>query len=106
MWEKEKPFEGAAMDTDNMEHMAWLYEQAAARAKAFNIQGVTQMLTLGTTRRIFDPRSTILTCAFALGVVKNIIPAITSINAIVAGSRLCPPSLVPETVFMFRAMAV
>ena len=36
------------MDTDNMEHMQWLYEQAAARAKAFNIQGVTQMHTLGT----------------------------------------------------------
>jgi ubiquitin-activating enzyme E1 C len=50
MWEKEKPFEGASMDTDNMEHMAWLYEQAAARAKAFNIEGVTQMLTLGDTR--------------------------------------------------------
>lgn len=48
MWEKEKPFDGAAMDTDNMEHMQWLYEQAAARAKAFNIQGVTQMHTLGT----------------------------------------------------------
>jgi len=68
MWEKEKPFDGASMDTDNMEHMAWLYQQAAARAKAFNISGVTQMLTLG--------------------VVKNIIPAITSINAIVAASSV------------------
>ena len=56
------------MDTDNMEHMQWLYEHAAARAKAFNIQGVTQMLTLG--------------------VVKNIIPAITSINAIVAADSV------------------
>lgn len=68
MWEKEKPFDGAAMDTDNMEHMQWLYEHAAARAKAFNIPGVTQMHTLG--------------------VVKNIIPAITSINAIVAANSV------------------
>ena len=68
MWEKEKPFEGVGMDTDNMEHMQWLYEQAAARAKAFNIEGVTQMHTLG--------------------VVKNIIPAITSINAIVAADSV------------------
>jgi len=68
LWEKEKPFQGASMDTDNIEHMQWLFEQAEARAKMFNIQGVTKMLTLG--------------------VIKNVIPAITSINAIVAASSV------------------
>ena len=57
MWEKEKPFDGAAMDTDNMEHMQWLYQHAAARAKAFNIQGVTQMHTLGASQSFAYPFS-------------------------------------------------
>jgi NEDD8-activating enzyme E1 len=54
------------MDTDNPEHIGWLYSVAAARAKEFNIEGVTWTLTQG--------------------VVKNIIPAIASTNAIIAAS--------------------
>jgi len=63
-WEQEKPFPN--LDNDDPEHITWLWKKALKRAEEFNISGVTYSLTQG--------------------VVKNIIPAIASTNAIIAAS--------------------
>jgi NEDD8-activating enzyme E1 len=58
---RDEPF-----DSDNLDHISWIYQHALERAKQFSIPGVTFQLTQG--------------------VVKNIIPAIASTNAVVAAS--------------------
>ncbi|KAL2870619.1 NEDD8-activating protein UBA3 [Aspergillus lucknowensis] len=55
-----------AFDSDDMEHIGWVYNAALERAKEFNISGVTFQM--------------------AQGVVKNIIPAIASTNAVIAAA--------------------
>ncbi|RKF62376.1 NEDD8-activating enzyme E1 catalytic subunit [Erysiphe neolycopersici] len=63
-WEQEKPF--PSLDNDDPLHITWLFQKSLERAMEFNITGVTYSLTQG--------------------VMKNIIPAIASTNAIIAAS--------------------
>lgn len=58
---KDEPF-----DSDDLEHISWVYNAALERAKQFNIHGVTFQMSQG--------------------VVKNIIPAIASTNAVIAAA--------------------
>jgi ubiquitin-activating enzyme E1 C len=67
LWPKERPFgEETAIDGDDPGHISWIYERARERAEEHQIQGVTYRLTQG--------------------VVKHIIPAVASTNAVIAAA--------------------
>ncbi|KAM3843888.1 NEDD8-activating enzyme E1 catalytic subunit isoform 2-T2 [Vipera latastei] len=64
-WPREQPFgEGVFVDGDDPEHIQWIFEKSIERASQFNIKGLTYRLTQG--------------------VVKRIIPAVASTNAVIA----------------------
>ena len=64
LWNEERP--DIKLDKDNSEHMMWIFKKAEERAAKFKIPGVTFKLTQA--------------------VVKRIIPAVASTNAIIAAS--------------------
>jgi len=71
LWDKENPFakEGedpVPIDGDDPQHVTWIHDKANERAAQFNISGVTYRLTQG--------------------VIKHIIPAVASTNAVIAAS--------------------
>ncbi|XP_037794785.1 NEDD8-activating enzyme E1 catalytic subunit-like [Penaeus monodon] len=67
LWPKENPFgEDVAIDGDDPQHINWIYEKAQKRGAEYGISGVTYRLTQG--------------------VVKRIIPAVASTNAVIAAA--------------------
>uniref|UniRef100_A0A8D0CY29 NEDD8-activating enzyme E1 catalytic subunit n=2 Tax=Sander lucioperca TaxID=283035 RepID=A0A8D0CY29_SANLU len=69
LWPKETPFgDGVILDGDDPEHIQWVYQRSLERAADFHITGVTYRLTQG--------------------VVKRIIPAVASTNAVIAEFHL------------------
>lgn len=66
LWPKEKPFGDSGIDGDDPHHISWIFERAKERADEYGIQGVTYRLTQG--------------------VVKHIIPAVASTNAVIAAA--------------------
>lgn len=64
-WEKENPF-NAALDGDDPQHVAWVYEKAQERSAQFYITGLSYRLVQG--------------------VLKHIIPAVASTNAVIAAA--------------------
>jgi len=63
-WPRVRP--GQKLDTDDPEHIQWVMDTALARAQGFHIDGINWSLTQG--------------------VIKNIIPAVASTNAIIAAA--------------------
>uniref|UniRef100_UPI0035900A63 NEDD8-activating enzyme E1 catalytic subunit isoform X2 n=1 Tax=Myxine glutinosa TaxID=7769 RepID=UPI0035900A63 len=64
-WPREQPFgENVALDGDDPNHVQWVHQKSLERAEQYGIPGITYRLTQG--------------------VIKRIIPAVASTNAVIA----------------------
>jgi NEDD8-activating enzyme E1 len=87
--EWERTFGDRKLDADNPNDMQWVYHKALERAEQYGIAGVTYFLTIGTDNWLLSLPTHTLTSSRTLssaGVVKNVIPAVASTNAIISAA--------------------
>lgn len=83
-WDKESPF-NAPLDGDDPLHVNWVYEKAQDRANQFNITGLSYRWELNFVLFIIIITGLLrFNCRLVQGVVKHIIPAVASTNAVIA----------------------
>lgn len=81
LWPKEVPFgQDVKIDTDDPSHISWIFDKSLTRAAEFGIEGVTYRLTQG--------------------VIKRIIPAVASTNAIIASASATEVFKLATTCFL------
>ncbi|KRY83441.1 Nedd8-activating enzyme E1 catalytic subunit [Trichinella pseudospiralis] len=81
-WPEKQPFGDMEIDGDKEAHIQWIYNEAVKRANAFGIHGVTIRLTKG--------------------VIKNIIPAVSSTNAVIADKKFSSSAMPLENYMNFQ----
>ena len=82
-WPSEVPFgPDVSVDGDDPNHISWIYEKACERSQAYGIGGVTYLLTKG--------------------VIKNIIPAVASTNAVIAA--MCTLEVIKVVTSCYKPM--